>query len=221
MSLIHKIDILKGLSPDELASFFEKVELKRYRAGSLIYTPGEPSCEKLYILKEGRVDRYRLTTGGKRLMTRYIRPGAVFGVLGLLGRAMQGNFAEAVEDSVIYVINRQHLLAFIRKQPEMTLRILALVANRLRQTEEHLLDAYYSPVIVRLARYLLTNADPDSGVLTNCTHEQIGNTIGAVRQTVTGMLRQMRLNGLIETKPMQIWIINRAGLEEILQAPGR
>jgi CRP-like cAMP-binding protein len=220
-SFIHEIDILKGLGPEELASFFVKVELRHYSAGSMIFSPGDSSSESLYILKEGRVARYRLTVDGKRLVTRHVRPGAVFGVLGLMGRAMQGNFAEAAEDSSIYVIARQHVLAFIRKQPEMILRILALVANRLRQAEEYLLEAHYSPVIVRLAHFLLANADPDSGVLANCTHEEIGNTIGAVRQTVTGMLGQLRRRGLIETRPMQIRILRRGGLEEMAQVSGR
>ena len=217
MSLLYQMDLFKGLEPTELALFFAEVKQKYYPAGSIVFSPEDSFCERLYILKEGRVDRYRLTASGKRLVTRQIQPGSVFGVMGLLGRTMEGNFAEATKDSIIYVVTKQHVMALLKQQPGLTLRILEIIGNRLRLLEERLVEAVYSPVSVRLAHFLLTNADSDSGVLTNLTHEEIGNTIGAVRQTVTETLSFMRKQGLVLTKPKQIRIINRHGLEELMQ----
>ena len=59
---------------------------------------------------------------------------------------MQGNFAEAAEDSYIYVVTREHVLALLKRQPDLTLRILEIVSDRLRLIEERLLEAVYSPV---------------------------------------------------------------------------
>ena len=84
-TLLYKIDLFKGLGPKDLESFFKQVELKFYPAGSIVFAPEYFSCEQLYILKEGRVERYRLTSNGKRLVTRRILPKGVFGVMGLLG----------------------------------------------------------------------------------------------------------------------------------------
>jgi CRP/FNR family transcriptional regulator, cyclic AMP receptor protein len=216
MSLLYEMDLFKGLEPIELAIFFDEVELKSYPAGCIVFSPEDASCERLYILKEGQVERYRLTVSGKRLVTRRILPGSVFGVMGLLGRTMQGNFAEATEDSSIYEVTREHVLALLKRQPDLTLRILEIVGNRLRLLEERLVEAVYSPVNVRLAHFLLTNVDSDSGVLANVTHDEIGNTIGAVRQTVTENLSLFRKQRLIITKPKKIQIIDRHGLEKII-----
>ena len=171
--LLHEVDLFRGLEPKELALFFNEVELKRYRAGSMLFIPEDSSCEQLYILKEGRVVRYRLTPGGKRLVTRQIEPGAVFGVMGLLGRTMQGNFAEAVEDSMVYVVDPRKCPGAMKQQLAFRLRILEIVGNR-HLTEERLVEAAYSPVSVRLAHFLLANTDSDLGVLTKITHEEIG-----------------------------------------------
>ena len=200
-----------------MASFLAEAHLQRYPAGSIIFSPEDASTERLYILKRGRVDRYRLTPGGKRLITRRISPGAAFGVMGLLGRSMQGNFAQAAEDSVIYVITREDVLALLKRRPDLTLRILEIVGNRLRLLEERLLEAVYSPVIVRLASFLLSNADSISGELPDITHEEIGNTIGAVRQTVSETLGIMRKQGLVQTGPRRIRIIDRRGIEKIAE----
>ena len=59
---------------------------------------------------------------------------------------MQGNFAEAAEDSYIYVVTREHVLALLKRQPDLTLRLLEVVSDRLRLVEERLLEAVYSPV---------------------------------------------------------------------------
>jgi len=216
-NLLDETELFKGLEPTELASLFDEMEVRTYTAGSIVFTPGDPSCEQLYILKRGRIDLYRLTASGKRLVTRQIVPGAIFGVRGLLGRTMQGNFAESTEYSIIYIITREHVLALLKRQPDLTLRILETVCNRLRLLEERLVETVYNPARVRLAYFLLSRADSASGVLTNVTHEEIGNTIGAVRQTVTETLGLMRKQGLILTKPKLIRIINRRGLEEIIR----
>lgn len=217
-SLLDEAELLEGLHPAELACLFDKIEKRTYTAGSIIFTPGDPSCEHLYLVRRGRVDLYRLTASGKRLVARQVVSGAVFGVRGLLGRTMQGNFAEAIEDSTIDVVTREHVLAVLRRQPDLTLRILENVCHRLRLLEERLVDTAYNPVRVRLAYFLLTGVDSASGVLTNVTHEEIGNTIGAVRQTVTEALGLMRKQGLILTKPKQVLIIDKAGLEEIIRS---
>lgn len=208
--------LLQGLSA-ELACLFSDTETRFYAAGSLIFTPGDRSCEHLYIVKLGCVDLYRLTASGKRLVTRRVARGGVFGVRGLLGRTMQGNFAEAVEDSTIDVVTREHVLALLKQQPDTALRILENVCDRLRVLEERLVEAAYSPASVRLAYFLLTTADPVSGVLTGMTHEEIGNTIGAVRQTVTEALSTMRRQGLLSTRPKQIAIVDRTGLESVVR----
>ncbi len=135
--------------------------------------------------------------------------------MGLLGRTMQGNFAEATEDSSAYVLTRERVLEWLRREPDFALSVLENLGNRVRHLEERLVEAAYSSVSARLARYVLDNAGRKSGILSNLTHEQIGNSIGAVRQTVTEKLGDLRRQRLISIEPRQIKIINRPGLEKI------
>ena len=58
--------------------------------------------------------------------------------MGLLGSNMQENFAEAIEDSYIYVVTREHVLALLNRQPDLTLRILEIVSDRLHLFEGRL-----------------------------------------------------------------------------------
>ena len=213
-TLFYENDLFKGLKPQELDALFKKMNIQNYMAGSLIFTPEDPTCENLYLLNQGQVEMYRLTISGKRLVTRYISPGGVFGVRGLLGRGMQKNFAEAIEESTVGVITREQVLEYLQYHPDLMLRILDNVCSRLFLLEERLVEAVYHPVSVRLAYFLLTNADAVSGVLTDITHEEIGNRIGAVRQTVAENLSLLRKQGLIQTQPGQIRLVDRSRLED-------
>jgi len=216
-NLFYDSDLFKGLRSTELKLLFSKMETRSYKAGSIIFMPEAASCERLYLLSQGRVEMYRLTANGKRLVTRYISPGGIFGVRGIFDRRMQKNYAEAVTDSMIGVITRAQVLEHLKLQPDLMLRILETMCTRLYLLEDHLVETVYNPVTIRLAYYLLTNVDEVSGVLTNITHEEIGNRIGAVRQTVTETLGLFRKQGLIQTKPGQIQIIDRHRLEETIK----
>ena len=109
----------------------------------------------------------------------------------------------------------------LRKRPDLALHIMEIVGNRLRLLEERLVEATYSPVKVRLAHFLLSNSDQTSGLLTNFTHEEIGDNIGALRQTVTEILGLMQKQRLILIRPRQIRIINRAEIENIIDNHGK
>jgi CRP/FNR family cyclic AMP-dependent transcriptional regulator len=215
--VIYNGEVCKRTETNEFGLFFDHVEEEFYPAGTMLFTP-EESAERLYILKQGRVDLFRLTAAGKRLVTRQILPGAVFGDMGLLGQTTQGSYAEAIEHSAVGIVTRKDILEILRRNPEISLRLLEMVGNRLRLIEERLLETSYSPVRVRIAHFLLTNTDPVSGVLTSFTHEEIGDIIGAARQTVTETLNFLQNKGLIFIGPKKLRIVSRHGLETIVNA---
>ena len=155
ISTLYDADIFKGIEPAELGIIFDDMEMQTYPAGTILFMP-EDSSERLYILRECQVDLYLLTSGGKRLVTRRILPGSVFGMMGLLGHTMQGDFAETTEDSTVCMITREDVLALLRRQPDVVLHILEILGNRLHLLEERLMEAAYSPVIMRLAHFFPT-----------------------------------------------------------------
>jgi CRP-like cAMP-binding protein len=81
--------------------------------------------------------------------------------------------------------------------------------------EERLEQAVFSPVKVRLANFVLANMDPSTGVVAHYTHAEIGDTIGALRQTVTETLGEMQNQGLLEVGHKRIRVTHHQGLVEM------
>lgn len=210
-------EIFKVSQPEELHSIITNITVQKFKEGSMLFMPGDLSSEQIYILKQGQVDLYRLTSHGKRLFNGHVLPGTVFGLRGVLGRQLQRNFAEAVVDSVVYIINRDQFISYLKKQPDIAINLLEIAYFGICAFEDRLIESSYSPSYVKLACFILSNAESSSGLLDNFTHEQIGNAIGSVRQTVTEGLSLMRKRGLISTKPGRIWINDWQGLEYIVK----
>ncbi len=213
---LERLDVLKDLRPEEIALLFRSVKPKEYPPGTFLFTPDDPG-ERLLVLKVGRVDVYRITAAGKRLVVRRLAPTTIFGEMGLLGQSLQGCFAEVVEESLVCAVNRNEILEVLRQHPDVAIRLLEVVGKRVGLLEERLEQALFSSVKVRLASFLLTNMDPLSGVVANYTHEDIGDTIGALRQTVTETLRLMRNEGLVEVMRKRIRVANGEKLEKMVQ----
>ncbi len=188
--------------------------MRQCARGTVFFTPDD-STERLFVLKSGQVVLYRLTPSGKRLITRRIGPGMIFGEMGLLGQTMQGCFAESQEDSLVCSATRDDVRSLLQQRPEVALRMLEAMGSRLKLLEERLEQAAFSPVKVRLAELLLANADPGSHVVQGYTQEEIGDLIGALRQTVTENLGALQAHGLVEVKHRSVRITDRKGLQRL------
>ncbi len=125
------VELFNGIHHNKLVSLFKNVKSRTYPAGSIIFRPQESLCENLFYLERGRVEMYRITLEGKRLVTRQILSGSIFGIKGLLmGQFNQKNFAEAVEDSSVGIITRQEFMNTLKTQPEIMLHITEILCNR-------------------------------------------------------------------------------------------
>lgn len=202
VTYLQKVDVFKALTKEEIETLFHGVMVRECQPGTVFFSPDDAS-ERLFILKEGQVDIYRLTPSGKRLVTRRIGPDTVFGEMGLLGQTMQGCFAEATESSLVCVATREEVSQLVKQHPDMAMRMLEAVGARLKTLEERLEQAVFSPVKARLANFLLANTDT-AGVVTGFTHAEIGDTIGALRQTVTEALSELHRQGAVEIGHKQI-----------------
>ncbi|MBI4202664.1 MAG: Crp/Fnr family transcriptional regulator [Chloroflexi bacterium] len=214
VTYLQKVDVFKDLTKEEIETLFHGVMLRECQPGTMFFSPDDAS-ERLFILKEGQVDIYRLTPSGKRLVTRRIGPGTIFGEIGLLGQTMQGCFAEASSSSLVCIATKEDLVGLLRQRPDVALRMLEAIGARLKLLEERLEQAAFSSVKARLASFLLANAGQQNGTLEGYTHAEIGDTIGALRQTVTETLSELQRQGLVEVGHKLVRIMSRSGLEGI------
>jgi CRP/FNR family cyclic AMP-dependent transcriptional regulator len=214
-------DLFQDLSPADLLALEERMPLRAVEAGNLIYSPEEHG-EVLFLLKKGRVRLFRLSPDGKALTTAIVEPGSVFGEMALLGQGMQDSFAEALENCVLYTLNRRDVQEVLLADPRVARRLLELVSRRLAETERKLEDFAFKNVPQRLASLLLqlahVPAEQKEGMTTlpaRYTHQQLAEMIGTYRETATKVLNDFRQQELIRIDRGRIQLLDLNALRSM------
>lgn len=212
---LRMVDIFQDLSEDEIAEIDRTTTLTTARRGRIFYMP-EDTSEVLFLLRQGRVQLYRISAEGKKLVIGTIGPGAVFGEMTLIGQGMHNSFAEALEDCVLCVMSREQVERLLAAKPRVALRIFEALGRRLKDAEARLEEIGFRGIPARLASLLLQVADEQGGdTIVGFTHQDLSERIGTYRETTTQTLNGFRSQGLVEIGRKRIVLLDRDGLRRL------
>ena len=96
----------------------------------------------------------KIATAGKETILRTLFPGDIFAAPALLGNGIAPATVTAETDVQVLTTEREFLLAAIRQNPEIALRILAVFNQRLQQLHDTVHGLVSERAIVRLARFI-------------------------------------------------------------------
>ncbi len=214
---LQENELFRGLPVRDIAEIERITTLTTVPRGRVFYRPEDPG-ERLFLLQEGRVQLYRISPEGKKLVIATLGPGTLFGEMALLGQQMHNAFAEAIEDCSILVLNRTDLERLILNIPIVGRRILTLTHKRLRDAEARLEDMAFKSIPARLASLLLRLAtEQDGRTITGLTHQDLAEMIGTYRETATQVLNDLKNDGLIEIGRKRIAILDLDRLRKIAE----
>jgi CRP/FNR family transcriptional regulator len=192
------------LSVSDREILHTQMEFADYRAGEVVYFPGDPS-ETVYSVREGKVRLTYLDESGRRLTFAIVGRGQLFGESALAGEESRNWLAEAVEDTTVCIIQRDDLLDFAANNPDLSLRIGKEVGDRLSEIENKLEDLLFKNVHARLSTTLLNLSESfgerdGEGIRLQfrVTHQELANLIGATRETTSLALGDLERDGLLE-----------------------
>jgi len=214
INYLQMVDIFQDLSREEMKEMDRTTTMSTCRRGKIFYQP-QDSSEVLFILKRGRVQLYRLSPEGKKLVVATIRSGTIFGEMAIIGQGMHNAFAEAVEDCLLCVMSRHDVERLILSKPSVALRIMNVIAERLNKAEAQLEDMAFKSIPTRLALLLLRLRDDQGDNICGYTHQDLAEAIGTYRETATQTLNEFKAKKLIEIGRKRIDILDPAGLEII------
>lgn len=211
------MDIFRDLPPAQIEMIEHATVMRTIPKGQMIYSQ-EDRAEALFLLKRGQVAIYRLTPTGKRLELATIGPKAFFGEMPLLGESLRHAYAEATEESLLCVMSRADVERLIREQPQVALRMIEVLGRRLADREARLEELAYRSAPARIAAVLLRLTEGSAGTEIAVTHQELGDMIGALRETVTKILDEFQSDELVELRRGHVLVRDperlRARLEE-------
>lgn len=215
---LSDVDLFRDLSERDIAELDRMTTITNVTRGRVFYQPEDVS-EVLFLIKQGRVQLYRISPEGKKLVIATLGPGTLFGEMALLGQQMHNAFAEALDDCLILVMSRADLERLILSKPSVGLRMLEITGRRLNDAETRLEDMAFKGIPARLASLLLRlAAERGSNDIVGLTHQDLAETIGTYRETATQVLNDLKAQGLIEIGRKRINLVNPERLAEIARS---
>jgi CRP-like cAMP-binding protein len=214
INYLQMVDIFQDLSKAEIQELDRTITMSTCRPGKIFYQP-EDTSEVLFILKKGRVQLYRISPEGKKLIVATIGPGTVFGEMALVGQTMHNTFAEAVEECLLCVMSRHDVERLILGKPSVALRIMDIMSNRLNEVETRLEDMAFKSIPARLALQLLRLREEQGDSIYGYTHQDLAEAVGTYRETTTQILNEFKAKNLVEIGRKRIDILDPVGLELI------
>ena len=191
--------------------------------GQILHRPGEKGS-MLFLLKSGRVQLYHLSADGRKLIIAMLEPDAYFGGMPLTGSDLHQSFAEAVEDSLVYMMHRADVEQLLAQKPGAMRTLLQIIGQRCTQLETRLADTTFKSTTARLATLLLQLARPDQTprpnesaelVVAGFSQGELADRLGVYRETVALALRELKEGGIIELGRKYISICRPAQLQEL------
>ena len=214
LEALSEIEIFQDLNDQEMEEMDRSTTMSTCEPGRVFYGPDEAG-EVLFLLKKGRVQLYRLSTEGKKLVVAVLEKGAIFGEMSLVGQGMHNTFAEAIEECTLCVMSRMDVERIVEEKPRVALRFLESMAIRLRETEAKLEDLAFKSIPVRLAA-LLQDLAGDSGsgdTVEGYTHQDLAEMLGTYRETATQTLNEFKSHGWVEIERKRIRIVDPSALD--------
>jgi len=214
LTYLSNIEIFQDLSTNELEQMDRQITMSSCEPGRIFYMP-EDTGEVLFLLKKGRVQLYRISPNGKKLVVETLGPGTIFGEMSLVGQGMHNTFAEAVDECLLCVMSRADVERLMREKPSVAFRFVEALGDRLSSVETRLEEIAFKSIPARLASLLLRLADEegDGTEVIGYTHQDLGEILGTYRETVTQTLNDFKAEGLLEISRKRVQILDKDGLE--------
>jgi CRP-like cAMP-binding protein len=227
VELLSGVDIFEDLSKWEVREILHDLLQRNAEinlaAGEIFYTPQEPDG-KLFILKRGRVRIYKMEAS-REFTLEVVEAGTVFGEVAFTPHALRDAYAEAMEPSVLLAMERSDVERLIREKPQVGLRMIRLLSEKLHYYETRMEDVTLKEVPARLASLILFLIESEGvrvpgeiRIPTRYTHEHLGTMIGANREAVTRAFGRLQDDGALQVRRRLIYVEDVQALQ---RAAGR
>ena len=197
--MLDKVFIFSGLDARQLAEIEQHAVFRTYPKNTIILSEGDISAS-LYVILSGRVKVYLNDEDGKEVTINYQSAGEYFGELSLIDDSERSASIITVEKSAFAIISKPAFHRVLTENPDIAIHLLEDLAQRVRDLTGNVKTLALSDVYGRLCKLLLSLAVERDGVLVvaeHLTQQEIANRIGASREMVSRILKDLVSGGYI------------------------
>jgi CRP/FNR family cyclic AMP-dependent transcriptional regulator len=223
---LAKVDILQSLSSEEIKRLALLSDSVHLGAGDVFAL--DEDRRAVVLLTSGRVRVHEPNAAGPGLTISMVEDPTVVAQTGFAAWPPRTLFVEALELSVLRVLEGEAFDDLVRGNPEVGVKTIRVLGERLSACEGRLSDLARKEVPARLASLILglskrqgiITAESGCMIPTRYTHNQLASMVGSNREAVTRAFRKLRDAGAVELSNRHIYVTKADALERLAEATG-
>ncbi len=201
-AVLKAVPIFASLPEEQLRMLTMVVTRKSAPRSTTIMAGGDPT-DSLYIVLSGRLKVMMSDAEGKEVILSILGPGEFFGEMGLIDEEPRSASVVTIEPCELLSISKRDFNNCLSENFEMAMAVMRGLVKRLREADRKIGSLALLDVYGRVARLLLDmaeNVDGEKVVTKRLPKQDIAKMIGASREMVSRVMKDLQTGGYIEMR---------------------
>jgi len=220
VNTLRSCQLFTGLPAADLENIAAVTVVKSLEKDDYLFHEGDPA-HGFYVVQRGAVNVHRVTAGKEQII-HVFRTGDSFAEVALASATGYPADARALEPTQVLLVQKAGILALLKRQPELALRMLGSMSSHLRVLVGQLEDLTVRDVETRLANWLVKRCPNPQGespvkIELTTTKHVLAAELGTVSETFSRTLAKFRQQKLLTVKGKTITVLSPAKLSALLR----
>jgi CRP/FNR family transcriptional regulator, cyclic AMP receptor protein len=226
--LLARVPLFSDLAEPELERIAQVAVRRSYPAGSIIIREGDTG-DTCYLMRSGRARITREHPDGRAITLTNVGPGEIFGELAMFGGDVRSATVETLEDVEVLAILADDLKGLLRSHPEISVKLLAALAGKLREADERITRQSFQKVSSRVAGVLVKLVETgaatagldsagrsDADITVRSTQADLAQLAGSSREATSRFLASLQRAGVVTCRRGRVIVHDPAALKRYI-----
>ena len=210
--LLAEVQLFAEFPEPALAKIAAAADQRRVERNDVLFQE-QDEAEDLFVVVSGRIAIANVAMDGRESVVALMEDGDLFGEMPLFDGRGRSATARALEPSEVVIVPYAAVRTVFEEDPSLLWTVVALLAGRIRVTDEALADAMFLDVTGRTAKRLLDLAGESDEFELPVTQEELAGMVGASRERVNKAISSFLRLGWLEQQDGKYRITNRQQME--------
>ena len=221
VNTLRSCQLFTGLPPTDLEQIAAVTVVKSLDKHEYLFHEGDLAVG-FYVVQRGAVNVHRVNAAGKEQIIHVFRTGDSFAEVALASATGYPADARVLEPTQVLLVQKEGILALLKRQPELALRMLGSMSSHLRVLVGQLEDLTLKDVETRLANWLVKRCPASTDnrpvhIELKMTKRVLAAELGTVSETFSRTLAKFREQKLLAVKGRVVTVLSPEKLHALLR----
>ena len=216
IALLRRVPVFSTLSFEELQRVAIVAMPRRFEAGEVVFKEGDEGST-CYIVRSGRARAIREHPDGRSITLAHFEPGDIFGEMAMLDGERRSATVETTEGTEAIAILSADMHRLLREYPDISVKLIAALGQRLRDTNERLarqsFQTVQSRVAAALSQLVAAAREREGDVVITATQVELAQLAGSSRESASRFLAVLERAGIITQGRGRLTVHDQEALE--------